>query len=472
MRYIPLILIIFFVNKLLLVSQIQSDSSDALWSIVVPEAIAKEIDIGKEYIGSTKDSLLLDYIVNIGPTDIKIKKIYFVGADSQAFQIVSGLPEYTIAKGFAKHLEIRFLPSEVRKYLAQIRIISQSDTITYNIRGEGIRNPITLSSKIIDFGSVSIGSYKDTINAITIFNSSSDVVNIDSTRHNLPNAKDFSTLNGGESFQILANSVHKMDLRFKPSEIERTNGTLEFFYDGKSKPVVLQLFGRGVGSRVFVVSDSIYIGEKKKLKLKIDNSTLSVADPNIKSFFVQLSYNSSILTSTNSEIEKKISDSLEYISFIKKWDKNSELLDEFELIAGLGNAEYTKLKIEKFEWLDENGNFYNDDVTKINGNIKILGICEEGGKRLLNTSKRSEIMKISPNPSNSLIRLELNLVEKGVTVLKILNVSGQIIDEQIISDKIGTVNINFNAETFPNGTYYIHLQTPTLLKKDSFIISK
>eukprot|EP00825_Cyclidium_porcatum_P021014 TRINITY_DN23573_c0_g2_i1.p1 TRINITY_DN23573_c0_g2~~TRINITY_DN23573_c0_g2_i1.p1 ORF type:complete len:245 (-),score=4.17 TRINITY_DN23573_c0_g2_i1:3-737(-) len=213
-------------------SQLQSDVSDAVWSIVMPIAESQDIDMKQCLVGKVKDSLVSGFIRNTGSYEFQLDSIYFRGLDANVFGLVSGFPQYIIASGTNHFGEFRFKPTEARLYTAEIVIITQADTIIQKIKGEGIQPKVAVMANIIDFGLVNIGSHKDSIQALTIKNIGSSPLTITSTKHNKPNDYDFKTLSGGAPFTINPGDTWKMDLQFMPSDIGRTSGMLEFYFNG------------------------------------------------------------------------------------------------------------------------------------------------------------------------------------------------------------------------------------------------
>ncbi|PKL84745.1 MAG: hypothetical protein CVV22_11190 [Ignavibacteriae bacterium HGW-Ignavibacteriae-1] len=223
----------------------QSDVSDAVFSIVEPIALSRDIDMLQVLLGTTKDSVVSDFIMNIGTWKFRVDSIYIQGADASAFSLVSGFPEYTIESNKSHFAEFSFVPNRVGLHTAEIVIITQSDTLKQSIIGEGVEPHLQIINNLIDFGTVPYQSQKDSISAQTIKNVSSSPITITSTKHNYPNIVDFSTINGGGSFTLQPGETHLMDLRFAPSSLGRTSGTLEFHYDGVGSPAIVQLFGNG-----------------------------------------------------------------------------------------------------------------------------------------------------------------------------------------------------------------------------------
>ncbi|MEI6091483.1 MAG: FISUMP domain-containing protein [bacterium] len=116
----------------------QSDTSNTFFSIVSPQASAKDIDMKNCYFGGAKDTLINDFIVNRGFYKFRIDSIYFSGADRKAFNLVTDLPKYILNIGDSKSSEFSFTPMRIGKHSATINIITQSDILISQIIGEGI----------------------------------------------------------------------------------------------------------------------------------------------------------------------------------------------------------------------------------------------------------------------------------------------------------------------------------------------
>lgn len=470
MRRTIILLFIVIMNYNFSLSQIQTDSSDSLWAIVMPLGKSHDIDMKQQLVGKNKDSLIADLILNIGSYDLRVDSIFFSGSDSNSFGVVSGFPPYLLSVGNSRDLEIRFIPTKLGLHRAKINIITQTDTLIYNIVGEGFEPQIEIVNRIIDFGVVSLGNQKDTIQAITIKSISSTPITIINTKHNGPNSIDFSTISGGESFVLQPGEIHKMDLRYKPTSNGRTSGTLEFHYNGIGSPAIVQLFARGIGMKVLIEDDSAYVGENKFLTLRLENSNLINYDDRIAGYKAILKYNSTILCSIDKQIQKKIESNNEIIEINKSWDKSRLVLGEFEVKTGLGNSESTTLSIVDFYWIDSNGMKLDIEVEKQSGKFEILGICEEGGKRLINPNNEVMLLNIVPNPSDRNITIGLNLIENGFTTINIFNSNGQIIFERAIESTTGSINLEIDTKEFSNGLYFINLQTPTVRRTETLII--
>lgn len=226
-------------------SQIQSDSSDTYWKIVAPKAIAKDIYIGDEIPGSSKDSVIQQFIMNIGTWKCRVDSIFIRGIDASSFELVSGFPVYTLDTAKSEKAEFRFSPSRIGLHTAEIVILTQSDTLIQSIRGNGVSQGIEIITDMIDFGIVTLGDKKDTLQTATIRNIGNIPITVSRTDHLSPNVVDFITITGGGAFTLQPNETRKMDLRFAPTDKGRTSGRLAFYHDGPGSPTIVKLFGTG-----------------------------------------------------------------------------------------------------------------------------------------------------------------------------------------------------------------------------------
>jgi hypothetical protein len=250
-----ILMIVFLLSSKFSISQYQYDISDNLWSIVAPTPLSHDIDMNQCITNHIKDSVVMNFVQNIGSYKFRVDTIYFTGADADAFSVVSGIPVYTLSPGENKATEFRFMPTEVRLYQAGIVIITQADTLYQTIKGYGVEPAISMISNFIDFGQVKVGTEKDTIQVETFKNNSSSPIKINYTRQGKPNDYDFMNLSGGGSFVLNPGETAKFDLRFKPRSIGRTSGTLEVYFDGPGSPIDVQLYGEGIIGNPQIVAE-------------------------------------------------------------------------------------------------------------------------------------------------------------------------------------------------------------------------
>jgi|GEM_PF-2567174 len=72
-----------------------------------------------------------------------------------------------------------------------------------------------------------------------------------------------------------------------------------------------------------------------------------------------------------------------------------------------------------------------------------------------------EDLRIFPNPASSILWVELNSTFKGKVNIKLLNISGQIVDQTAIEEP-GNIKASFNTATLPSGLYLLVIRSENL----------
>jgi WD40 repeat protein/uncharacterized protein YegL len=448
------------------------DVSDSVWAIISPKSVTKDIDMGMVLVGSVKDSVVQSFVVNLSDVKSRIDSIRIIGNDEDQFALVSGMPPYILDANQSQNVEFKFSPTTSGVKTAKIHVYTALDSVITNIRGEGVTPPISIENKLIDFGKVTVGRFKDTIAVATIKNIGSSQLNITKTQHNKPNDVDFTTLSGGSSFSLSPGETHEMNLRFTARDAGLTNGSLDFEYNGVGSPAKISLLGEGISYGVAsaeLKADSLegYPGDIIEVSIILNNQK-NILLSGAASFKTDLSYNSTLLLPIEYESEK-IDETTSKITIdnLPIYKNIGEPLTKVSFIAGLGNAEGCSLALSNAMAIGG-----TVDISLLNGNFKLLGICPEGGNRLINPDGKEVSLKISPNPSDGKLSVELNLIEDGNTTLRIYNNIGNIVFEKNIESITGKLDISIETSNLSNGLYYMSLQTPTVRKVIELIIFK
>jgi 2-polyprenyl-3-methyl-5-hydroxy-6-metoxy-1,4-benzoquinol methylase len=102
-----------------------------------------------------------------------------------------------------------------------------------------------------------------------------------------------------------------------------------------------------------------------------------------------------------------------------------------------------------------------------------LGVCQEGGKRLINPNGKIAISSVKPNPAEDNIEVELELIEKSGYILSIINTNGQTVREIIKSNIItGLTYEKIDISDLASGVYNLILQTESERISKLFLILK
>ena len=379
-------------------AQIQSDTSDAYWAIVMPLSSSLDIDMRQCLVGKVKDSLVTGFISNIGSYKFRVDSIYFTGADASAFSLVSCFPKYEIAAGLTKPAEFRFIPNRIGIHNATIYIITQADTLLQSIKGEGVQPQLQILVNLLDFGRVELGNDNTFQDTALINNISGSPVTINDVVQLGPDTTQFQIISGGGTFTLIPNIPRKLTVRFKPIYGGRTSGQIGFKYNGVGSPAITQLYGVGIGGLVYIADDSAFAGENRTLKLIMSNvkpGGLATIAPN---FEAKIKFQKTILAPENSTNWSLKNDSI-YVNISGAIGSTLELA-QIPVTVGLGTVEETSIDILEIFLKDNFGNKVDYNFETQSGTFKLLGICREGGTRLFNPTGKAEILSIIPNPAS------------------------------------------------------------------------
>lgn len=229
-------------------SAVQEVISAAPFSITQPRFTVRDIDMGRQLRGETKDSIVSAFIRNNDNTPLRIDEIAFVGDNSSDYSIVSGGAPCMIPPKGTRSLEIRFKPCCVGDRPTKIRIVSQSEVLFVNVTGAGVSPLVVLPHKVVDFEEVKIKQQRDTL--ITVLkNISLQPVIITGVSFTGPNTTDFS-LAGNLRLDSTSNIIYpqgimRLRIRYKPTSAGRTSCQLQISYNGLGSPAIIQLYGTG-----------------------------------------------------------------------------------------------------------------------------------------------------------------------------------------------------------------------------------
>ncbi|MBK9249970.1 MAG: SBBP repeat-containing protein [Ignavibacteria bacterium] len=463
--------IINFINKDIYIwssfqRELQSDVSDAVWSIVAPNPGGKDVDMGQVLVQSSRDSLIERLVFNRGNVSFAVHDIQIIGADSAQFMMVSGMPPLDVPANDGVNVEFRFRPTSPGLKQAQVSIITGGDTLFMKIFGIGILPPTrSLNNGIIDFGKVFVGNYRDTVQAAVLKNIGTSALVIDSVVRVTPNIRDFTLQSTIRPISLQPDSILTVDARFTATESGRTSGRLLIYYQGVGSPVAVQLFGEGINNSVLdtliVSNDSTrgFPGDIVQMPIRIQNGA-RLAQLSGTLLRVNIRCNATLLFPVDSTPIGILSGSERTFTLtVPVLPSDDTVVAVYPFLAMLGNDTATIVTLENVTI--EGG---SAPVHVRNGHFQLLGVCFEGGARLLNTTA-PVTLSIRPNPITHQSDIEFETIENNRTKLSIIDATGQVVQD--IFDGViakGKHTIPFTKQTLPTGTYFLIFETPTIRK--------
>src|SRR3989339_303422 len=443
---------------------VQEDISDSLWSIVTPQAAAVDIDMKQALVGTVKDSVITGFITNSGSYPCRIDSIYFEGGDNNQFAHVSGFPPFNVDVGTSKAVELRFKPNSVGNKSSTIVIITQADTLRQTIIGEGTLPQLQVMTNILDFGKVELGSEKTFQDTLLLKNINTSPIDITNTELMYPDTEQFNILSGGGAFTLNPGESRPLTVQFKPKYGGRTSGGIGFDYAGTSSPATVVLFGEGIGGMVTIPDDSAKVGETRELKMIFSKVKMDGIQAIATNFMSKVRFQRTILAPIDRKSISTFSNDSIIINISGDIGSSTELAS-VPVVAALGSVTETTLDLIEFTLYNAGNNIVDYDIETRSGKFKILGICEEGGKRLLDFSGNVKLFLVNPNPASDEAEIEFELIERERTQLFLTNILGETVITLLDGiPELGRQRIRINTNDLPQGNYFVILKTPTIIK--------
>jgi hypothetical protein len=182
---------------------------------------------------------------------------------------------------------------------------------------------------------------------------------------------------------------------------------------------------------------------------------------------VDLTYNSTLLAPIEGNISNIQNGRSILPLILPVTPDTNNIVARIRMKVGLGNDSTTVMKLENVVTIGA-----SSQINTIDGKFTLLGICHEGGARLINSNSHSNIMSVSPNPAESSITLDFSLSESGYTEIGIYNIFGEKV-KTLFSENVSDYNnrhLECNIAGLGSGQYMIIFQTPNYQQSTKLII--
>lgn len=445
---------------------LQSDTSDRVWSIVAPEAVADSLDMGNVTVGVARDSIVRAFIRNTGTYPIRIDSIFFTGLHPDEFGIVSGLPTL-IPAGGSTFVEFRFRPSTTGERRAIINIVAQNTVLQYAIRGVGVSSALQISPRLVDFGAVLVGTRRDSTVQAIVRNTGGAPITISSVQLGGPDARQFALLSQTSAFTLAAGESRAVVVRFAPTTLGRTSGSLLFFVGSGGEPVLVQLFGEGVNAlppppcTLRLLDTSARPNDRICLSLVQSCS----APPEIStSVTVLVSFNTTLLFPIGTTPQGVVANGTRYIPITLNLlpvssNATASRLDTrplenlcFDVL--LGNTTATRLNVEVIQ---PRGAFIN----ATSANFRLITSQAGGNHLYFSATPRLVISSVAPNPASDQFTLRYNNVFVETLTLTLVDVYGRtVLTQQVMPTMLAGNEITISVGDVAAGVYVVRLRSP------------
>jgi len=442
---------------------LESDTSDGLFSIVAPEMMSRDIDMGPCVIAQTKDSVVTGLVENTSDYRVYVDSIYVTGPDANSFGLTSPFVPFITPANDSTDIGLRFTPTRVGLHTAQVVIVARHDTLYQTIVGTGVDQFLQPVDTLIDLGRVFVGFTKDSVGVLTVVNTGSVDIQIDSVVFVPVTGASFEILSGGLSFVLPPGASHAMDLRFVPQAIGNASAQLLFYRRQVTSPIVINVIGEGVflDSARYVVAlnhSTAVVGDHFTIEMTLKDQTDTVTKLLPRSFEARIGINPHIVHLTgNTDNCLSISPNRCVID-VTGTIGSTDVLYSTQAMATLGNTDQDVLTMESFRWTDAKQPY---SVTTEHGSIRISDICEEGGTRLYVSNNATYSLSCRPNPASSTVNIVYGLAGSATVTIEILSFTGEVVNVplQDVAVQSGLYTLPVDISQFGDGVYIVQLRT-------------
>lgn len=437
--------------------------------------INTRIDFGDVHVGATKDTVSCLTIQNIGSTSVIISSAELKGVNASSFTINSSGQNIIIPSGDTLKMDLRFTARSIGPASAIIQFfdLKGEQLAEIALLANGIEAPVDTSkiiriSSIIDFGDVQLGDTKDSLQCLTIKNIFSTPIIISQVSLSGGNSIDFRIVSPNTSFILQPGETNKLDLRFTPQSLGVSTCSMLFESPDTDSTTRITVVGNGI-NKTIPSADTVFttivakniectIGDTFNLCLFLEQQQNMNMNGAPRRFTAAMRINSTIMFMQS--VPECLSSNNLLCDFVQPGVKNtSDSIMVLPGIATLGSTDSASIEILNFSWTDSS---LPTVVRLQNGTIKLLGVCEEGGKRLYIPGSNPQSLTASPNPARMTTNLEFCLIEETPVYIDVVNVAGNVICTplQQTTKMAGTYTVEVNTHPLPAGVYCIRMITP------------
>jgi hypothetical protein len=442
----------------------EGDVSDAYWSIIIPIAAASPIDMGQVDVGMSRDSLVVDVVRNTGSIEIRIDTVFILEPGPGEFLTAAHPFPFTLAVGETHAFSFRFTPRSEGRKSATLMILTQHDTLTSEIRGEGVIAGVSQLKDRLDFNQVFVGSIQDTSAVPLLRNNGNTNLRIVHCELLGSDSTQFQVLSANKDIPIAPDTTASFDLRFAPTAVGRKECRLVIHHSGAGSPAQILLTGEGearkeIWGMATLGIDTLraFAGETVRIPVLLKEQH-NLLESGATSISAELRYNATLLSPIGSTPVGRL-EAGERVHLLNDLRIDRPLADTLivlQFLATLGNAAGTPLTLGQLSTENRNAT-----ITAVPGYFSLLGLCEEGGARLVDATGTLTLQQNHPNPFNARTTITFEIIERGITRLLVKDILGRTV--AVLVDRWlepGQYAHSFDASALPSGSYLCFLQTP------------
>lgn len=411
------------------------------------------------------------WIHNFGGDTLTVSSAAMSGPNASQFSLLapSAFP-VVIASLDSFPFVVQVITSGTASPTATLALLS-SDTVTsrnpWNIALIGNMDTIIpLFPAIIDVGSVRVDTTLDT--SFVLRNRNSFPICISA----LPGQTDLSITSPTVPFTVAAGQSVTVTIHFAPTS---TAASLINGFVGVDCPCPeqerLQLTGTGLqplcASEATLTLPNIEanVGDHIEIPLTIAQSVNLNSPCGASTYAWSLRFRRSVLFPLDASLQSVDSGADRIISFSGTRTDTIGPMFVLHGVAALGDTDATPLHFESYTWT--NGTV---TTTFADGMLKLKNVCMQGGPRLINGNGTISLMPNNPNPFIEETLIPYEIIERGHTILRIVDIFGRTVAVLVDDDRApGRYVASFHSQGLPSAMYVCELSTPTTHRRMSII---
>ncbi len=442
---------------------LQTDTC-GMFRIVKPLLAAKDIDFGTAQAGGVRDTTVNIFIDNQSDFAYDISSITISGKDASLFSIVENGEPFELDSLGNHAVRLRYAPTASGVHSADLTISYPLATKTVKLNGVAIENGLAGGNAVIDFGDVAIGDFRDTTVSVLLRNQTQSSISIDSITSGEPDHGHFRIIEAPWPIVLQTNDVYPVRIRFIPEGEVRRNMVLTVHNSTQFSPSEISLIADGY--KPFSDSLLAYVPERVSAKAGdiIDlplNVVFKGAAPvaaNREKVIGQLSYNSTLLEPLDFRETMAIENNIGTITFSVDPQADSLHPKLIKFRAGLGNDTATAIKLHN----SHPAKTSRYAIEERSGKFSLLGVCQQGGPRLLETDTRLRLGQAQPNPVVSISTIEFEMLQPDKAKMVLVDIDGREVKTLLDAPLIpGKHSVEVNSDGVAAGVYFYVLTAGT-----------
>lgn len=435
---------------------LQTDTC-GMFRIVKPMLAAKDVDFGTVRAGQVRDTVVNLFIDNLSDFAYDIHSIEISGGDASVFSIIENGAPFSLDSLGNRFIRFRYAPAAHGVHSADVTIDFPLAKKTVKLQGNAVNSGLARESDVINFGEVANGDYRDSTIAVLLRNQSQNSISIDSITTDEPDRGHFRVIEAPCPIVLQAGDIYPVRIRFISEGAIRRNMVLTVHNSTEFSPSEISLFAEGY--KPFSVSLLVSIpsqvaaraGDIIEIPLKVVFKGDAPISSSREMVVGQLSYNSTLLEPLDFRETMAIENNIGSITFSADPQSDTSHSKILRFRAGLGNDTVSTLRIHN----SHPARASRYAIEERSGRFSLLGVCQQGGPRLLETDSRLNLGEANPNPVVGESTIEIEMLQPDRAKMVLVDVDGREVKTLLDAPLIpGKYNVRVNHDGVAAGVYF------------------